>query len=671
MGAEKRGFTGSPLMRRSIICIYATGILAWAPVTLAADSRESLAELPIEQLLTLEVYSASRFVQKLSEAPSSVSIVTAADIKAFGWRTIADILRSMRGLHVTNDRNYSYLGARGFQRPGDYNSRFLLLIDGNRSNEAIYDQASIGTEGLIDVDTIDRVEFIAGPGSSVYGANAFFGVINIITKSARDMKGAQASVEAGSNAMRKARASYGWRNEEGVELLLSAASFQHDGDSLYFPEFDTPATNNGIARHLDHDRYRNVLAKASAGPFSFRLAHVERTKGIPTASYSQVFNDPRSKTVDQQTSLDAGYRGALSQDVELISRVYWGAYNYTGDYVYDSPMVVMRDGSHSRWSGAEARIVSTGIRGHKFVAGVEAQRNTRLRQFNYDETTVHLDIDNSSSRQGIYIQDEITLRDNLLLNAGLRHDHHSGMSGVTNPRLGVIWKAAPATTLKALYGTAYRVPNAYELYYEIRAEGGQKANPALQAERIRSLEFVAEHHLSTDARLTAAVFRNQVTNLISQTLDPSDGLLVFHNLDSVTATGVEVELEKAWQHGALLRTSASLQRIRDKATGLEPTNSAPRLVKINWSTPIVTEAWRAGVEAHYMGSRKALRGEVPGGWLTNLTLVASRLAPGLEVAGTVYNLLNRDLPDPGGEEHLQAVLPQPGRHFRIKLTYTF
>lgn len=672
MEAVKRGFIRSPLMRRSMICICATSSFVCASGAWAAEGPESLAELPIEQLLTLEVYSASRFVQKLSDAPSSVSIVTAADIKAFGWRTIADILRSMRGLYVTNDRNYSYLGARGFQRPGDYNSRFLLLIDGNRSNEAIYDQASIGTEGLIDVDTIDRVEFIAGPGSSVYGANAFFGVINIITRSARDMKGTQASVEAGSHGMRKARTSYGWRNEEGAELLLSAASYRQDGETLYFPEFDTPATNNGIARRLDYDRYRNMLAKAAAGPFSVRLAHVERTKGIPTASYSQLFNDPRAKTVDEQTAIDAGYRGALSRDVELISRVYWGAYQYNGDYAYDlQPVAVMHDGSRSRWWGAEARIVSTGIQGHKFVVGAEAQRNTRLRQFNYDETASYLDIDNRNSRQGMYVQDEVTLRDNLLLNAGLRHDHHSGMNGVTNPRLGLIWKSAPATTLKALYGKAYRIPNAYERYYETRMEGGQKANPSLQAERIRSLELVAEHHLSTDARLTASVFRNHVTNLISQTLDPDDGLLVFRNLDNVTAAGIEVELEKAWQHGARLRTSASLQRIRDRATGSQPTNSAPRLVKINWSTPVVTQALRAGVEAQYTSARRALRGEAGGGWLTNLTLAASSLAPGLEVTGTVYNLLNRRLSDPGGEEHVQAVIPQPGRHFRVKLTYTF
>lgn len=644
-----------------------------APVAArAADDPQLLAELPIEQLLTLEVYSASRFTQKLSEAPSAVSIVTAAEIKAFGWRTLADILRSMRGLYVTNDRNYSYLGARGFQRPGDYNSRFLLLIDGNRSNEAIYDQASIGTEGLVDVDTIDRVEFISGPGSSVYGTNAFFGVINIVTKSARNMKGAQVSAEAGSEGHRKARASYGWRNEDGVELLLSASSFRSSGEDLYFPEFDAPETNNGVARRLDYDRYRNLLAKAAAGPFNMKVAYVERTKGIPTASYAQVFNDPRSRTVDAQTAVDFGYRGALSRDVELTSRIHWGAYNYDGDYVYDMPPVaVMRDGSRSRWWGAEARIVSTAIKGHKFAAGYEVQRDTRRRQFNEGPAGLTLDTDNTANHHGIYVQDEITLHEDVLLNAGIRHDRHSGAGSVNNPRLGLIWKATPATTFKALYGKAYRAPNAYEQYYEILSEGGQKANPGLQPERIRSVELIAEHHLATDTRMTASVFRNEVTNLISQTIDPADSLLVFQNLDNVTATGLELELEKAWQHGARLRGSVSVQRTRDEATGLTPTNSPRRLAKLNWSMPVIKDAWRAGLEAQYGGPRHTLRGEVGGGWLLNLTLSAARLMPGLDLSASVYNLLNHRLADPGGAEHVQDAIAQPDRQFRIKLTYSF
>lgn len=202
-----------PLELRHIVvsCASAALIGAHESAQAGADLTE-LTTLPIEQLLTREVYSASKFVQKVNDAPSIVSVVTAADIKTFGWRSLAEILNSMRGLYVSNDRKYLYLGARGFLRPGDYNTRFLLLIDGNSANDSVYDQAGLGSDFGLDVDLIERVEFVVGPGSSIHGANAFFGVINVITKRGRDMTGPQASVETGSYDAHKARASYGLRS---------------------------------------------------------------------------------------------------------------------------------------------------------------------------------------------------------------------------------------------------------------------------------------------------------------------------------------------------------------------------------------------------------------------------------------------------------------------------
>lgn len=641
----------------------------------AGENTFDLAAMPIEQLLTLEVYSASKFVQKVSEAPSVVSIVTAADIKAFGWRTLADMLRSMRGLYLSNDRNYSYLGARGFLRPGDYNTRFLLLVDGNRNNDGVFDQASIGSEFVLDIDLIERVEFVPGPGSSIYGANAFFGVINVITKRGRDLSGSQASVEYGSHGMRKARASYGMRHENGAEWLLSASAFREDGPDLYFPEFDTPATNNGVARGLDHDRGENLLMKGSLGPFSLSIAHNERTKGIPTASFSQVFNDPRSHTVDTQSFVDFGYRAPLAADTEWSSRLYWGRYDYVGDYVYDyPPLTVNRDGSRARWWGAESKLVSTRFAGHKLVVGAEVQRDYQLRQFNFDVDPFvsNLDDRRAGSRIGVYLQDEFTLRDDLLLNAGARYDRNSstGDSSI-NPRVALIHKAGKATTLKAMVGTAFRAPNAYEMYYELLSAGGQKSNPNLKAERIRTQELSAEHYFSPDARLTVSVFRNTVSDLITQTMDPADGLLVFRNLDRARARGVELELERAWTGGTRLRTSYSWQQAWDKATGAMLVNSPRHLAKFNLSTPVLRTGWRAGAEAQYVGRRRTLQADTAGYWLANLTMSTIRLAPGLELSASVYNVFDRRYADPSAEEHAQDAIGQNERTYRLKLSYAF
>src|SRR4029077_7981851 len=124
--------------------------------------------------------------------------------------TLANILQSVRGLNVSYNRSHSFVGVRGFNR-GDDNSRILVLVDGHRINNSLSDSANIGTEFILDVDLIERVEIIRGPGSSLYGNNAFFGVINVITRKGGDMTGtgAEVSGEGASAESYKGRATYG------------------------------------------------------------------------------------------------------------------------------------------------------------------------------------------------------------------------------------------------------------------------------------------------------------------------------------------------------------------------------------------------------------------------------------------------------------------------------
>src|SRR5204862_4390701 len=130
-----------------------------------------LTELTMEELMEIQVpkvYGASKLEQKTTEAPSSVSVVTSDEIKRHGYRTLAEVLQSVQGLYVSYDRNYAFLGMRGINL-GDFNSRMLLLVDGHRMNSDLTDGAFIGTAFTVDVDLIDRVEVIRGPGSVLYG----------------------------------------------------------------------------------------------------------------------------------------------------------------------------------------------------------------------------------------------------------------------------------------------------------------------------------------------------------------------------------------------------------------------------------------------------------------------------------------------------------------------
>jgi outer membrane receptor for ferrienterochelin and colicin len=149
------------LTRKWFVAVLA--FLAAAGTASAGQDLPDLSEASLEQLGNIKVYGASKHLQEGADAPSSVTVINAEQIRQHGYRTLADVLQTVRGFFVTNDRNYSSLGVRGFARPGDYNTRILLLVDGHRINDNVYDEAMIGTEFPIDIDLIERIEIIRGP----------------------------------------------------------------------------------------------------------------------------------------------------------------------------------------------------------------------------------------------------------------------------------------------------------------------------------------------------------------------------------------------------------------------------------------------------------------------------------------------------------------------------
>src|SRR6266446_3681979 len=252
------------------------------------------------------VFGASKYEQKSTEAPASVSIITADEIEKYGYRTLSDILRSLRGVFTTDDRNYTYVGVRGFNRPGAYHTRVLLLLDGHRLNDNVYDQAAIGTEAFIEVGMIDRVELIRGPSSSLYGTNAFLAVINVITKSGRQMKGGVLEAGGGSYDTGQGRVAYGTKLTKGGDVLASVSYYDMGGQKLFFPEYNDPLTNNGMT-DADGDKAGHFFAKAAAGNWLLEGGASSRQKLIPTGSFGTDFGDPRNRTSDTRGFLSVKY----------------------------------------------------------------------------------------------------------------------------------------------------------------------------------------------------------------------------------------------------------------------------------------------------------------------------------------------------------------------------
>ncbi len=651
-----------PLSLLSALLSIAAATVASAQNPVApADEALLFGDIP-------SVFGASKYEQLLEEAPASVTLITADEIKKYGYRTLADILRSQRGMYITYDRNYTYLGVRGFSRPTDYNSRVLVMIDGHRTNENIYHMAMLGTEGIVDVDLIDHVEVIRGPSSSLYGTNALFGVINIITKRGRDYQGAELSAEVASLETRKGRVSYGTRFSGGTEVLASATMYKSAGrERLYYPAFDDPATNNGVAENNDGDAARNVLLKLFNDNLTVEAGFMRRAKEVPTASYSANFNDPRQGTVDKQSFVTLEYDAELSDRQRLTTRLSYDQYRYDGTYSNaldsngDSTGELTKDYGDGRWWTAELQYTGRIASQHRYVLGAEYLYSTRQNQGGAIEVpyTV-LFVDERESRQwSVFAQDEWRLRSDLILNAGIRHDNYSEWGGTTNPRLALIYLVASATTVKLLYGQAYRAPSPYELYYT--------PSPWLGPETIRTVELALEHSLRANLRAVASIYQYKVNELINQQEN-----YTFANTGDASARGFELELEGRLVPGLEGRLNYSWQNARDDELRTTMTNSPRHLVKANLLLPLADNRLNAGVEVQYMSARKTLgNSSVDGYTVANFTLLGRRIVPGLELSASIYNLTGTDFSDPGGQEHRQDVIPQDGRSYRVKAQYEF
>lgn len=652
-------------MRRLYFCT----LLAVLDIfTAPAFANDDLMNMSLEKLLEVEVYGASKYAQKTSEAPASVTIISAAEIRNYGYRTLADILKSIRSLHVSNDHNYGYVGVRGFAPPGDFNTRVLFLIDGYRAHDNIYSQGMIGNELLIDIDLIERVEFIPGPGSSIYGSNALFGVVNIITKSGEALRGHQASVEVGSNQTLGLRASYGTQLNNGANWVVSASRFKTSGQDFFFPDI---AKNNGIAKGLDGESNYRLYSKLDYSGFTATAAHVSRNKKLPAGSFGAEFGASGSRTIDRQSTLDLRHTGETSAGT-LISHVYLADYAYNGLYVYNKATGNVNDDTgKGSWWGADLRLLNTRFKNHKLVAGLEYENDFRQIQKNFDLNPYALNADekNQSHQIGLYLQDEIHLGDKFILSTGVRYDQHKGFGGITNPRLGLIYLPTPDISIKSLYGSAYRVPNANERFFQDGTS--QAANPNLKPEQIKTYELAYEQRLPEQAKLTASWFRYRANELITLAPGVAAGLDRYENLENSEASGLEFGIDKIWSNRMTTRISFTHQRTNDLNNGLQLHNSPEDLAKLNFTAPFWRDQFQLGFESQLVGGRKTKLATVPSYHIENLVLQAPQWVKGGNFTLGIYNLFDAKYADPAGPEHEGDTIPQARRSLRLKAEYTF
>ncbi|MEN6582120.1 MAG: TonB-dependent receptor plug domain-containing protein, partial [Armatimonadota bacterium] len=275
--------------------------------------QQDLTNLDIEDLLNINVTAASKKIERTSDAPASVTVITHDQIERYGYRNLQDALRSVVGLYASTDLNYGFLGVRGYAMPGDFNTRVLLLIDGVRINDPMYNQVPIDEDVPLDIRSVERIEIVKGPGSALWGSNAVLAVINLITRKANDVQYNRLAQSVGTNENYESFFEFHDDSSDKFQFAGSVTNMGSDGlHSIYFPEFDSPDTNNGIAKNVDGESAQRGYLSCSYGKLKMLFNAGDRRKDIPTAIYDTEFNQPGVWTDDYRSVMSLCYETKCS-----------------------------------------------------------------------------------------------------------------------------------------------------------------------------------------------------------------------------------------------------------------------------------------------------------------------------------------------------------------------
>ena len=649
-----------------------------AGVLIAVCSAVSAAQQPttdglmLDSLLNTRISSVSKYAQTTAEAPASVTIVSADEIREHGYRNLQEVLESVRGIYFSDDQNYAYVGTRGFGRPTDYNNRILVLVDGHTLNEHVWGSAPVGADITVNLSAIERVEVVRGPGSVLYGTSAMFGVINIVTKTGTQIDGVVVSGRVGSGGRREGAVAAGHAIGALGSVAFSGLVTHADGFDQYYAEYDAPATNNGIVRGRDWENGFGGLASLVIGDVTARVGIVSHSKGIPTGSYGTIFGDSRPQTVDESMWAEIVVRRDLSATHHVLVRAYGDRYGYRGAYPsVDDPSYT--DDGASTSEGVEGNFIWDPSSRARFTFGTEFVHVGRASYKELFAGGVVVSDDAPLNVSSLFVQSDLEVSSMISAVVGVRLDKRSRVNAALTPRLALVTRPDSRTTLKLLYGEAFRAPSASEadlttsLYTE---------NPGLRPERIRTLELDLQRRVTQPLLVGMSLYHYALRDLIDQVYDGDK--LEFRNVASATGRGLEMQADLVPGGPFSTRATYTVQRTRDGSTGERLTNSPEQVATISGIARS-----KSGIRSAFTVRHETPRRTVVGTWTpafarSDVTLgfapselTALSWATGLDASVRVRNLFAAAYSTPGGVEHLQAAIPQDGRVLSLSLDWTF
>ncbi len=558
-----------------------------------------------------EVSAASRATESVEDAPASVSIISGQELRAMGYPTIAEALRGVRGLYLSDDRSYTTIGFRGFSRPGDYGNRVLVLLDGQPMNDNYIWSSYVGTDGRVGIDDIERIEVVRGPGSVLYGSSAFFGVINLVTRSRTQPTHAEASLTTFDYGLGRARATGVVRFSPEAGFWATVSGLQGGANrEFYFPEYDAdPADPNaerkgngqvsdGLTRGSDRQHAGMITGRAWWKSLTLQWFLNSRKKYLPTGEYGSVFDNGRTRFGDTRAMIEARYEPQITNELQSLSRGHFNLYNFDGYTAYrPEEEGSSRDAYRGRWGGLEQRFVYT-AGAVRLTAGGEVVQHFTTRQSGVNDAGAYVIDDNGRAGRNDpftvgagYVNADVSPLPKLKIAAGARLDYYSNLPKfellpATNPRLAFIVKPYEGGVLKIMGAKAFRSPSVYELHY---TSPTQLRPTRLSPEQIYSGEAELTHRFSRTVTGTVAGYTNFVEDLVVLN-EVTPGIVQYANSPAnVLIYGGELEARREWRQGWMLAATYSYQKAQYTGGGdlRDVANSLEHLASVRGAMPII------------------------------------------------------------------------------------
>jgi outer membrane receptor protein involved in Fe transport len=508
------------------------------------DQASRLFSMDLDALSNTKVTTASKFAEKLSDAPSDMSVVTRDELRRFGGITLLEILERVAGLTGSSSfcADRSIIAARGDQTRTD-SGHILILINGRPVREVLQGGVSSDILESFPVDLLERIEVIKGPGSVLYGSDAYSGVINLITQKAEG-NGFHASA-AGGAAGEAAGSEEVFFERDGLSVVEGGQYHQMPLWNTIFRSLPVPSNYSySTTATLRDDGEGAYLGLNYKG-----LSVMSSYTGVEEASFVRgIVGDVRSK----RGFGDLGYSLKAASKWEMTFNL-----TYTRTEL-DAPVYpeVHRDANEADFEWTN------------FVTFSESDRLTfgtvinhiRGRELYYGEQPVLVDEDAQRWGSGFYIQHEHKLTDDLKLVGGLQANKIGSIALNVVPRAGILWNPAAHFTLKALYGGAFRAPSLDETGL---THPGLKGDPNLVPEKVGTLDLQVSYQ-NNRAQASVDYFHSRETQLIFE--DGSAFPARYYNSSALaTFQGIDSEGKYYLRRNWFLMGSALYQVNHDQA----------------------------------------------------------------------------------------------------------